>query len=61
MPGHQSVEPGGQRFYACHRDWSFNPRLALESVAEVLAARVGLPLCLYCRPSLGDMYSSVRG
>jgi hypothetical protein len=24
------------------------PRLALESVAEVLAALVGLPLCLGC-------------
>ena len=44
VPGLQSVEPGGQRFYACHRDRSLGPRLALESVAEVLGALVGLPL-----------------
>jgi hypothetical protein len=41
MPGLQSVEPGGQRFYACYWDRSFGHRLALESVAEVLAALVG--------------------
>jgi len=48
MPGLQSVEPSGQRLHACHRDRSLGPRLALESVAEVLAALVGLPLRLGC-------------
>ena len=48
MPGLQSVEPSGQRLYACHRDRSLGPCLALESVAEVLAAPVGLPLRLGC-------------
>ena len=48
MPGLESVEPGGHRLYACHRDRSFGPCLALESVAEVLAALVGLPLRLSC-------------
>jgi hypothetical protein len=48
VPGHQSVEPSGQRLYACHRDRSLGPCLALESVAEVLAAPVGLPLHLGC-------------
>ena len=61
MPGLQLVEPGGQRFYACHRDRSLGPRLALESVDEVLAALVGLPLRLSCRPSFGDSSSPVRG
>jgi hypothetical protein len=46
VPGLQSVEPSGQRLYACHRDRSLGPRLAHESVAEVLAASVGLPLRL---------------
>ena len=48
MPGLQSVEPSGQRVYTCHQDRSLGPRLALESVAEVLAALVGLPLRLGC-------------
>jgi len=61
MPGLQLVEPRGQRFHACHRDRSLGPRLALKSVAEVLAALVGLPLRLLCRPSLGDSSSPVRG
>jgi len=48
VPGLQWVEPSGQRLYACHRDRSVGPCLALESVAEVLAAPVGLPLRLGC-------------
>ena len=48
MPRLQSVEPGGLQIYACHRDRSFGPRLALETVAEVVAALVGLPLRLSC-------------
>ena len=60
MSGLQSVEPGGQRFHACHRDRSLGPHLALESVAEVRAALVGLPLRLHCRPALGDSSSPVR-
>ena len=59
MPGLQSVEPGGQRFHTCHRGRSLGPRLALESVAEVLAAHVGLPPRLRCGPSLGDSSSPV--
>jgi len=61
MPGLQSVEPGGQQFHACHRDRSLGPRLALECVAEVLAALVGLPPRLHYRPCLGDSSSPVRG
>jgi len=61
VPGLQSVEPGGQRFYACHQDRSLGPRLALESVAEVLAALIGLPHRLSCRPSFRDSSSPVRG
>jgi len=48
MPRLESVEHGGERLYACHRDRSFGPCLALEPVAEVLAALVGLPLRLSC-------------
>jgi len=44
MPGRQWVESGGQRHYACHLDRSFGPRHASVSVADVLAALVGLPL-----------------
>ena len=48
MSGLQSVEPSGQRLYTCHWDRSLGPCLALESVAEVLGAPVGLPLRLGC-------------
>jgi len=48
VPGLQSLEPSGQQLYACHRDRSLGPCLALESVAEVLAAPVGFPLRLGC-------------
>jgi hypothetical protein len=61
MPRLQSVEPGSQRFHACHRDRSLRPCLALESEAEVFAGPVGLPMRLRCRPSLGDSSSPVRG
>jgi len=61
MPGLHSVESGGQRLHTCHRDRSLGPHLALESVAEVLAALVGLPLHLPYGPSLGDSSSPVRG
>jgi len=48
MPGTQSVYPGGLLLYACHRARSVGPCLALEAVAEVLAALVGLPSRLSC-------------
>jgi len=48
VPVVQSVEPNNQLLYACHRDMSLGLCLALESVAEVLAASVGLPLRLAC-------------
>jgi len=56
----QLGEHGGQRFYACHWDGSFGPRRSLEYVAEVLAARVALPLRISSRPSLRDSSSPVR-
>ena len=59
MSGLQSVEPGGQRFHTCHRDWSLGARLALVFVAEVIGALVGLPLRLRCRPSRGDLSGPV--
>jgi hypothetical protein len=46
MPALWSVEPGSQRLHASHRNGSLGPCLGLDSVAEVLAALVGLPLCL---------------
>jgi len=61
VPGLRLVEPGVQRFDACHRDRSLGPRLTLESVAEVLAALVGLPLLHSCQPSFRDSSSPVRG
>ena len=48
MHGLHSVEPGSQQFDACQRDGSLGLRLALEHVAEVLAALVGHPLRLLC-------------
>jgi hypothetical protein len=48
MTGHQLVELSGQRIYACHRDSSFRPHRPIQSEVEVLAALVGLPLCLSC-------------
>ena len=60
MPGLQSVERGGQRLYACDGDRAFGPHRALESVPEVLAALVGLPLRFGCRPLLGDSSSPIR-
>jgi len=48
LPRHQSVEPSGQQLHACHQDRSLCACLALETVAEVLAAPVGLPLRLGC-------------
>jgi hypothetical protein len=48
LPRLESVEPGSQRLHACHRNGSLGPCLALESVAEGLAALIGLPLCLSC-------------
>jgi hypothetical protein len=60
MPGLQSVEPGGKQFHSGHRGRSLGPNLALELVAEVLAALVGFQLRLRCRPSLGDSSSPVR-
>jgi len=48
VPGLQSVKPSGQPLDACHQDRSLGPRLALESVAKVFAAPVGLPLRLGC-------------
>jgi hypothetical protein len=47
-PGLLSVQPSAQWHYACHRDRSLGPHLAVESVAEVLAAPVCLPLGLRC-------------
>ena len=61
MPEIELVELGGQRLYACHRDWSFGPCLALESVAEVRPSLVGLPPHLSCSYSLGDPSSPIRG
>jgi len=48
MPTVYSVEPGSPRLHACHQNGSLSPCLALQSVAEVLAALVSLPLCLGC-------------
>jgi uncharacterized protein YodC (DUF2158 family) len=48
MPGLQSVESRGQGLYVCHWNRSHGPSIAPESVVEVLAAPVGLPLCLGC-------------
>jgi len=48
MPALQSVKLGSQRYNAWHQNRSLGLRLALESVAEVLAALVGLSLCLGC-------------
>jgi hypothetical protein len=61
MPILQSLEPGGQRIHACHLDSSLGLRLALESVAEVLAARGRLPFRVGCRLSLRDLSCPVRG
>jgi len=44
-----------------NRDRPSGPRLAYESVAEVLAAHVGLSVRLGCRPSLKHSSSPVRG
>jgi len=48
MPGFESEEPGGRRFHAWHLDRSLRPPLGLESVAEVLAALVGIPFHFGC-------------
>jgi hypothetical protein len=59
IPGLEAVEPGRNRVHICHRNRSLGPCLALGSVAEVLAARVGLPLCLGCGFPLSDLFSSI--
>jgi hypothetical protein len=61
MPILQSLEPGGQRIHACHRDSSLGLHLALESVAEVLGVLGRLPFRLRWPPSLRDYSSPVRG
>jgi len=61
MPWPESAEHGSQQLYACHRDRSLGPCLALESVPEVLAALVGLTLSLSCWSSLGDSSSPIQG
>lgn len=48
MLGHWSVGPGGQRVFTCHSNRSFGPHFALQSVADVLATFVGIPLCFGC-------------
>ena len=60
MPTLQSVEPGEQRLHTCHQDRSLGPRLTLESVAEVLAAHVGLPPCVGCSLLLDDSLCSIQ-
>ena len=61
MPRLRLVEPGGQRFHACHWYTSLGPRLAHGSVAEVLAALVGLLPRSGCCPSLGDLSGHIWG
>ena len=48
--GFQSVESGCQWLHTIHWDWSLAPRFAFQPVAVMLAALVGLPLGLRCRP-----------
>jgi len=60
VPRLQLIESGHQWIHTSHWDRSLAPGLALQSVAAVLAALVGLPLCLCHRPYFGDPSGSIR-
>jgi len=57
VPGLQSVEPGCQWLHTIHWDESLTSRLALQSVAVVLATLVGIPLSLRHQPRFRDLFS----
>ena len=55
------VESGSQWICAWYRNSSLGPCHTLESIAELVAALVGLPHCLGCRPPLGKWFRSIPG
>jgi hypothetical protein len=54
-----TIEPGGQRVHACNRNRSLGALLVLDAVTVAFGTSVGLPLCLGCKPTVGDSFCSI--